>query len=144
MRPAGGSIQGTKTGMLSKLLTFLIGLPLAALLIVFCVVNRQPTTISLDIFGTTPSLSLTLPLFVLLLLCVIIGLLLGGVGTWLTQSHYRAKSARRRREIEGLRHEVEVSQERLRRLREEHDRELSAGPALAAPAGQPAIAASQR
>ena len=81
--------------MLSKLLTLLIGLPLAVLLIVFCVVNRQPTTISLDMFGTTPSLSLTLPLFVLLLLCVIAGLLLGGVGTWLTQSHYRAKSARR-------------------------------------------------
>ena len=56
--------------MLSKLLTLLIGLPLAVLLIVFCVVNRQPTTISLDMFGTTPSLSLTLPLFVLLLLCV--------------------------------------------------------------------------
>ena len=46
-----------------------------------------------------------------------------GLGTWMTQSHYRAKSARRRREVENLRHEVELSNERLRRLREERDRE---------------------
>ncbi len=122
--------------MASKLLTIFIGLPLAALLIIFCVVNRTPTTVSLDIFGTTPQLSMTLPLFVLLMVAIILGVVLGGIGTWLTQAHYRAKSARRRREIEGLKHEVEVSNERLRRLREERDRDLI-GPDAALPAPQP-------
>ncbi|KAA0968548.1 DUF1049 domain-containing protein [Aureimonas fodinaquatilis] len=107
--------------MLSRFLMLLIGVPLAILLVIFCVVNRHPVTVSLDVFGTMPQYAISAPLFVLLLAGVIFGLLLGGLGTWLTQSHYRARAARRRREVEELRHEVEVSNERLRRLREERD-----------------------
>ncbi len=128
--------------MLSKLLTLLIGLPLAILLVVFCVVNRHPVTISLDIFGTTPQFALTLPTFVLLIICVIIGLVLGGLGTWLTQAHYRSKSSRRRREIENLRHEVDVSRERIRRLQEERETAVASRSDAIAPDARPALPAA--
>ena len=109
--------------MVSKILSFIILVPLAIVLVVFCVANREAISVSLDPIGTLPQLAFQAPLFVLLIGSLILGLLLGGVGTWMTQSHYRAKSARRRREVENLRHEVELSNERLRRLREERDRE---------------------
>lgn len=109
--------------MVSKILSFIILVPLAIVLVVFCVANREAIGVSLDPIGTLPQLAFQAPLFVLLIGSLILGLLLGGVGTWMTQSHYRAKSARRRREVENLRHEVELSNERLRRLREERDRE---------------------
>ncbi|RIY00764.1 DUF1049 domain-containing protein [Aureimonas flava] len=119
--------------MISKILTLLVLGPLAILLVVFCVANRAPVPVSLDPIGTIPQFVYQVPLFVLLTGAVILGLLLGGLGTWVTQRHYRARAARRGNEVENLRHEVEVSHERLRRLREEQARAASAGPALAAP-----------
>ncbi|WP_062114695.1 lipopolysaccharide assembly protein LapA domain-containing protein [Aureimonas sp. AU40] len=124
--------------MILKILSFLILAPLAVLLVVFCVANREAINVSFDPIGTLPQFAFQAPLFVLLLSALILGLLLGGLGTWMTQSHYRAKAANRRREIENLRHEVDLSNERLRRLREERERDLAAqaqssAPALAAP-----------
>ena len=123
--------------MILRILSFLILAPLAVLLVVFCVANREAVPVSFDPIGTMPQFAFEAPLFVLLLGGIIVGLLLGGLGTWMTQGHYRTKASNRRREIENLRHEVELSNERLRRLRDEHEREaVAAGPALAAP--QPA------
>ena len=120
---------------MSKILSVVILLPLAILLVVFCVANRQPIPVSLDPIGTLPQFAFEEPLFVLLIGSLILGLVLGGIGTWATQAHHRAKAARRRREVENLRHEVELSNERLRRLREERDREQAAAQAaLASPA----------
>ncbi|WP_182084220.1 lipopolysaccharide assembly protein LapA domain-containing protein [Aureimonas sp. ME7] len=108
--------------MISKILSFLVLAPLAILLVVFCVANRAPVPVSLDPIGTLPQFVFAVPLFVLLIGAVILGLLLGGFGTWVTQARYRARTARRRQEVENLRHEVELSNERLRRLREEQAR----------------------
>ncbi|MBB3997777.1 lipopolysaccharide assembly protein LapA domain-containing protein [Aureimonas pseudogalii] len=124
--------------MISKIVSFIVLVPLAILLVVFCVANREDISVSLDPIGTLPQLAFQAPLFVLLIGSLIAGLLLGGLGTWMTQSHYRAKSARRRREVENLRHEVELSNERLRRLREERDREDVAKQAALANAMTPA------
>ncbi len=126
--------------MISKILSILVLGPLAILLVVFCVANRAPVPVSLDPIGTLPQFVYEVPLFVLLIGAVIVGLILGGFGTFVTQRHYRTKASRRADELENLRHEVEVSQERLRRLREEQAR-AAAGPALAAPGEtRPALA----
>ncbi|WP_279482743.1 LapA family protein [Aureimonas sp. SK2] len=126
--------------MISKILSILVLGPLAILLVVFCVANRAPVPVSLDPIGTLPQFVYEVPLFVLLIGAVIAGLILGGFGTWVTQRHYRAKASRRADELENLRHEVEVSKERMRRLREEQSR-VAAGPAIAAPGEtRPALA----
>ncbi|WP_416356706.1 lipopolysaccharide assembly protein LapA domain-containing protein [Aureimonas phyllosphaerae] len=117
--------------MISKILTLLVLGPLAILLVVFCVANRAPVPVSLDPIGTMPQFVYEVPLFVLLIGAVILGLILGGLGTWFTQHHYRARAARRTDEVENLRHEVAVGNERLRRMREEQVR--ASGPAIAAP-----------
>lgn len=126
--------------MLSRLLTLFILLPLAILLIVFCVVNRQSITVSMDALGTSPQLAFDAPLFVIVLGAVIVGVVMGGIGTWFTQGQYRSRARRRGREVETLRHEVDSSNERLRRLREERERERAAATGLAAPQPQGALA----
>jgi len=119
--------------VISKILSFIILVPLAILLVVFCVANRQDIPVSLDPLGTSPQLAFEAPLFVLLMGAVIVGLLLGGVGTFLTQAHHRARAARRAREIENLRHERDLANDKLRRLREDQARDEASRQAAALP-----------
>lgn len=105
--------------MISKILSFIILAPLAILLVVFSVANRAIVPVSLDPFGTMPQFTFGLPLFILLMGAVIVGVVIGGLGTWLTQSHYRRKAWRRKNEVERLKREAEDAKERLRQLREE-------------------------
>lgn len=105
--------------MISKVLSFIILVPLALLLVVFCVSNRGAVTLSFDPLGTMPQFNFALPLFLLLMVAVIAGVILGGLGTWFTQAHYRRKAWRRKNEVDRLRREAEEAKERLRQLREE-------------------------
>ncbi|MEF2070347.1 LapA family protein [Consotaella aegiceratis] len=107
--------------MISKLLSIVILIPLAIILIVFCVANRQMTAISLDPLGTMPQLQVTAPLFVLLMVALIVGVVLGGIGTWFTQAHYRRTAWRRKNEVERLRREAEEARQRAQRLRTERE-----------------------
>lgn len=108
--------------MISKILSLIILVPLAVVLVVFSVANRQSIPVSLDPIGSMPQLAFQAPLFILLMGSVIIGVVLGGIGTWLTQSHYRRKSWKRKYEVEKLRRETEENKAKLRQLQEERDR----------------------
>ncbi|RZM92636.1 DUF1049 domain-containing protein [Bradyrhizobium genosp. SA-3] len=78
-----------------KFLTALIVIPLGLLLVVFAVANRHFVTVSFDPFlSSDPSLSVTLPLFLLLILAAALGVLAGGCAVWLGQRHWR-RAARR-------------------------------------------------
>ncbi|MEZ2146543.1 lipopolysaccharide assembly protein LapA domain-containing protein [Bradyrhizobium sp. DN5] len=78
-----------------KFLTALIVIPLGLLLVVFAVANRHFVTVSFDPFlSSDPSLSVTLPLFLLLILVAALGVLAGGCAVWLGQRHWR-RAARR-------------------------------------------------
>jgi uncharacterized integral membrane protein len=78
-----------------KFFTTLIVVPLGLILIVFAVANRHLVTVSFDPFNSTdPSASVSLPLFVLIILVAVIGVLAGGSATWFGQRHWR-RAARR-------------------------------------------------
>src|SRR5690242_14880828 len=91
MRPARRGYSGIP---MRKFLTALIVIPLALLFVVFAVANRQFVTVSFDPFGRDPALSASLPLFALLILVGILGVLAGGLATWFGQRHWR-RAARR-------------------------------------------------
>jgi uncharacterized integral membrane protein len=77
-----------------KFFTTLIVVPLGLLFVVFAVANRHFVTVSFDPFNSIdPSISLSLPLFVLIILIAIIGVVAGGTATWFGQRHWR-KAAR--------------------------------------------------
>lgn len=75
-----------------KLSTYLVGIPVALIAAVVAVANRRMTTISLDPFSPSESaLSLHMPLFVLLFLTLVVGVLLG----WMASSISRMRKPRK-------------------------------------------------
>ena len=81
--------------MLNRIVTVLVFIPLAIVLIALAVANRGPAAFTIDPFNPgNPGLTVSLPLFVLLFAALAIGLVVGGVATWLRQGRYR-KAARR-------------------------------------------------
>ncbi|EHQ99604.1 lipopolysaccharide assembly protein LapA domain-containing protein [Bradyrhizobium sp. WSM471] len=78
-----------------KFLTALVVIPLGLVLVVFAVANRQFVTVSFDPFvSNDPSLSVTLPLFLLLIVVAALGVIVGGCAVWFGQRHWR-RAARR-------------------------------------------------
>ena len=84
-------------------------MPLAIIIIAFAVANRQVTTVSLDPFSAEhPAASLTLPLFALVIVLLVIGIVIGGIAAWLRQSKWRRTARRLEREIEDLHLEIQA------------------------------------
>jgi uncharacterized integral membrane protein len=73
-----------------KFFKALVLIPLGLFFVVFAVANRHLVTLSFDPFNSTdPSLAITLPLFVVLIVVAIAGVLAGGTATWFRQRHWR-------------------------------------------------------
>jgi uncharacterized integral membrane protein len=73
-----------------RFFTALVLIPLGVIFIVFAVANRHQVTVSFDPFSSTdPSVGITLPLFVVIIAVAILGVVAGGMATWLRQRHWR-------------------------------------------------------
>ena len=91
-----------------NIIAALILVPLAVIIIAFAVANRQIVTVSLDPFSAEhPAASVTLPLFGLILVLLIVGVLIGGIAAWPRQSKWRRTARRLEREVGDLRTEIE-------------------------------------
>ena len=76
--------------MLRRIASLLIAFPLGVLLIAIAVSNRQMVQLILDPFRPEmPALSVQLPFYVYLLGALTIGVILGGIATWMGQSRWR-------------------------------------------------------
>jgi uncharacterized membrane protein (DUF106 family) len=79
--------------MIKKIINLLVLVPVGIVLIVLSVANRQSVTLALNPFRPEDSmLSVTAPFFVYLLLATILGLVIGSLATWFTQSKYRKRA----------------------------------------------------
>ncbi|MGH6673168.1 MAG: lipopolysaccharide assembly protein LapA domain-containing protein [Xanthobacteraceae bacterium] len=95
--------------MLRKIAAALILVPLAIILIVFAVANRQAVTLSFDPFSANaPVASLTLPLFALIIATLIIGVIVGGVAAWFDQGRWRRHGRRWESEANALRARLDM------------------------------------
>ena len=93
--------------MVRKIINFAIVLPLAVILVIFAVANRHWVTVSFDPFNSiNPSLATDLPLFVVILLSVIAGVLAGGVATWVRQGRWRRAARRHEADAAAARTEL--------------------------------------
>lgn len=100
--------------MIRKIVTAIILVPLAAIIIAFAVANRQAVTVSFDPFDAAqPAYAATLPLFVLILILVIFGVILGGTVTWFRQAGWRWAARRAEKENRDLRLELDVLKREL-------------------------------
>lgn len=91
-----------------KFFTALVVIPLGVLFIVFAVANRHLVTVSFDPFNTVnPSVAVTMPLFVAIIVVAILGVAAGGTATWFRQRHWRR--AARQHEAEARRARAETA-----------------------------------
>ncbi len=90
-----------------KILTAIVVLPVAVLLVVFAVANREPVILSLDPFSPgAPAWSIQLPLYIVILLAIAVGVVIGGVTDWIGQARYRREARLGRSEVRRLEQEA--------------------------------------
>jgi uncharacterized integral membrane protein len=106
-----------------KRLSWIVTLPLMLVVVVFSLANRGP--VSLDLWPFKESI--TLPLFVPLLVAVFIGLVIGGVVAWFS-------GGKKRRRARDLRFDKAHLEREVIRLNREVERAKSAGSAEPPPA----------
>ena len=100
--------------MIRKLVFWLVLVPLAIIILMFAVANREIVTVSFDPFSTTqPAASITVPLFALIFILVTLGVIIGGIASWLRQSEYRRAVRQRDLDVDSLRRQIETLNERL-------------------------------
>jgi uncharacterized integral membrane protein len=100
--------------MLRKLVAALVLIPLAILIVLLALANRQAVTIALDpLLTEQPALTVTQPLFLVLLVAVTAGVVIGGVAAWLRQARWRRTARRAQARAQALQTEVEALRERL-------------------------------
>src|SRR3954447_17965818 len=119
--------------MLRKVLTIVFVVPLAILIVAFAVANREVVTVSFDPFSSAdPAYAAKLPLFALIFALTILGVIIGGIATWLRQASWRRTSRALDADVRTLHQELEAMRRRTAQedartdaLRREKARSLS-------------------
>jgi uncharacterized integral membrane protein len=94
--------------MLRRIINALVVLPLAIVFVIFAVANRHMVRVSFDPFDNAdPALSLSMPLFVLILLAAIAGVAAGGVATWFRQGRWRRAARRHEADARDVRSQLD-------------------------------------
>ena len=94
--------------MIRKLVFWLVLVPLAIVILMFAVANREIVTVSFDPFSSTrPAASVSVPLFVLIFALVILGVIIGGIAAWLRQGKHRRAARVHHSNVVALRREID-------------------------------------
>jgi uncharacterized integral membrane protein len=100
--------------MLRRIVTAVIVIPLVMIVVAFAVANRQAVTVSFDpLSSTSPAYAATLPLFVLIFVLLIAGVLIGGLAAWIGQSKWRRSARKLDADIRALRDEMDTIRRRF-------------------------------
>jgi hypothetical protein len=99
--------------MLRKILSIVILVPLAIAIIAFAVANRQMVVVSFDPFSSAePAYAAKLPLFALIFVLVILGVIVGGIAAWLRQASWRRLARDLDADVRALHQELEAMRRR--------------------------------
>jgi uncharacterized integral membrane protein len=110
--------------LLRKFFSAAVIIPLGIFFIIFAVANRHLVTVSFDPFNsTTPTVAVTLPLFVVIIAVAILGVLAGGMATWFRQGRWRR--AARQSEAEARQMRTQLADLRTQAGREQRYPALS-------------------
>jgi uncharacterized integral membrane protein len=87
-----------------KFLNAVVFIPLGVILVVFAVANRHMVTVTFDPFNSSDTaLGFTMPLFAVIIVVAILGVLAGGSATWFSQRRWRRASRQHEAEARALR-----------------------------------------
>ena len=115
--------------MLKRIISLLMMIPAAIFLVTLAVANRHTVRLNLDPFNPeAPVISLPMPFYAFLFGTLILGVILGGLATWMTQGKWRQTA--RKRTQEAMRWQSEAD-----RLARERDTQVAGAKQIAAPSG---------
>jgi hypothetical protein len=111
---AAGSIRAI---VMRKFFSTLLAFLLFLIFVTFAVANRHFVTVSFDPFNSVnPAISVAMPLFALIIVVAILGVVAGGVATWFGQRRWRraarvheADARTARAQLAELRSQAEAS-----------------------------------
>ena len=92
-----------------KLIHWLVTLPLAVIIVLFAVSNRDGVVVT---FWPIP-VAIEAPLYLVVLLALVFGFLAGELVAWINGRHHRRHARRRARRIEELERELGATQAKL-------------------------------
>src|SRR5437763_1217879 len=86
--------------------------PLGLIIILFALANRETVVVSFDPFDSTqPAYAARLPLFLLILVLLIIGVIIGGAAAWMRQHKWRRAARHLDAENRRLREELHAARQ---------------------------------
>jgi uncharacterized integral membrane protein len=95
--------------VLRKIVAAIVLVPLAVIIVAFAVANRHEVTVSFDPFAAgDPATSVKTWLFLVAMLPLIAGVVIGGVAVWLRQGKWRGAARRFERELHQLRGKIAI------------------------------------
>lgn len=98
--------------MVNRIVGWLVLVPLCGLLIAFALANRHLVSVNLNPFVAPADANLSgygIPLFIVLYVVLLIGVLLGGVASWFAQGTHRKRERHWRREAQQLSQELDAA-----------------------------------
>jgi uncharacterized integral membrane protein len=100
--------------MIRKFITAAILIPLTLVILAFALANREIVTVSFDPFdAASPAFAVKLPLFILIFVLVILGVVIGGMASWMRQSKWRRAARRLDSDVRDLHAENVALRRRL-------------------------------
>ncbi|MEM1039846.1 MAG: LapA family protein [Pseudomonadota bacterium] len=99
--------------MMKRLTTLLIILPIGIIVVALAVANRQAVSLSMPPYiNEEPFFSLTLPLFAVIFISLLVGMVIGSCATWFKQGRFR--KAARDRKVEATKNAFEAEKQKTR------------------------------
>lgn len=98
-----------------KFLKLLVLIPVGVAILAFSIANRAIVTVSFDPFSS-PDVAgafVKAPLFAVMFAVLIVGVIIGGTATWLTQGSHRRKARAARNEAEQWQEEAAQLREKV-------------------------------
>jgi uncharacterized integral membrane protein len=93
-----------------RVLAYLVLIPLAIVIVMFAVANREAIIVSFDPFDAAhPAFALKVPLFAVIFTLVGVGVMIGGIASWLRQSRWRMRARRAEAEARDLRARLDAA-----------------------------------
>ncbi|WDR07171.1 lipopolysaccharide assembly protein LapA domain-containing protein [Devosia rhodophyticola] len=97
--------------MYRRIIGWVVLVPLCAVLVIFALANRQLVVLNFNPFVSVEQITAPgygVPLFLVLYVVLLVGVLLGGVATWFSQGEHRRRERHWRREATALGSELEA------------------------------------
>jgi uncharacterized integral membrane protein len=94
-----------------RFLKYVVLAPVAIILLIFAIANREMVTVHFDPLdsGDIPNFVVTAPLFLVLIVTAMLGVVAGAAATWLAQGRYRRAARLNRAEADKWRGQAEIA-----------------------------------